>query len=98
MLTQLHKLYIVEQTCTKKHKTTASIATAQNQLDTNTVGTDFEVDETCIEEMDIIESQLHTERDREKARWILNLRDENKLTQYRKHTVKHRPFVFTVSG
>ena len=41
----------------------------------------MEIDEVDETESNTAELQLQNHKDKEKARWILNLRDENKLTQ-----------------
>lgn len=70
------------QTCAKKHNV-ASSTTTELQSEVNDDFVEMEIDEMLMDEMECntIELQSQKQKDREKARWILNLRDENKLTQ-----------------
>ena len=52
----------------------------------------MEINEFNEIESNTTEIQLQNHKDKEKARWILNLRDENKLTQ------TCTSFMFAVSG
>lgn len=61
----------------------AHSTTTESQSEVNDDFIEMETDEMLTDEMEstMTELQQQKQKDRDKARWILNLRDENKLTQ-----------------